>query len=288
MGKGYNHDCVSFQLIFSRDGLDLILAGKNSKADKKGLVYKIDQLDRDRLLRLRKATKTGEIVRTKNGVFETTSCSVCGLHHKVSLFLKHQLPCPGTRFGKLYYSTHKEEKILMESFPLETKLSNPLLKQQNKLLAKTCSDYKPRTHEADEGLKRRVKSAHAKQSDPGFAVREIESAILKEIGGVEGVAVKEDVDIVKVIEDAVFEGVTETMPGKQEETLFSAKFKDRSWNDVFSVSETSSDLGADVEGSEKDMVGMRRQLIREMYTQEEEALRLRLAQEQDKNHRDSR
>lgn len=257
--------------------MDLILAGKNSKFDKKGLVYKMDQLDRDRLLRLRKATKTGEIVRTKNGVFETSTCSVCGLHHKVSLFLKHQLPCPGTRFGRLYYSTHKEERSLMESFPLDAKLSDQHLK--NKSLAKTFSEYKPRAHQ--EGLKRRVKSAHSRQNNPDFA---IESAVLKEI---EGVVVKEIEGVaVKVIEGVVVKEI-ESMPEKQEKALFSVKSKERTWNDVFSVSGSTSDL-CDAEGSEKDMEGMRRQLIREMYTQEEEALRLRLAQEKEKDHRDSR
>ena len=272
--------------------MDLILAGKNSKADKKGLAFKLDQLDRDRLLRLRKATKTGEIVRTKNGVFEAATCSDCGLHHKVSLFLKHQLPCPGTRFGKLYYSTHKEEKSLMESFSLDTKLSNLVLKQK-KSIAKTRSDYKPQIHQEDS--KRLIRSAQSGKSNPNIAesvAKEVEGVSVKEI---DSVPVKKTGSVTaKEIEDMVLkeiEGVavkeTVNIPENQEETLFSANPKQRTWNDVFSVSETCSDLG-DVEGSEKSIGGMQRQLIREMYTQEEEALRLRLAQEQERNNRDSR
>ena len=84
----------------------------------KETLHKMNRLEHDRLTRLQKAARAGELIRTKQGVFETNSCNICGFHHKVSLFLDNQLPCPGTEYGKNFYTSHTELRELIESFPL--------------------------------------------------------------------------------------------------------------------------------------------------------------------------
>lgn len=78
----------------------------------------MDQMDRDRLLRLQRAAKQGGLIRTKQGVFESNSCCVCGFHHRISLLLKDQQPCPGTEAGVKYYTNHGKERQVLESFVL--------------------------------------------------------------------------------------------------------------------------------------------------------------------------
>lgn len=136
-------------------------------------------IDRDRVQRLKRAAKAGELVLTRYGVFETSQCSVCNTHHRVSLSIDSQGPCPGTEYGKKYYEQHKTEKKLIDSFPLNQQLQQQQQRRKtipfgrnasmgtNQLLALREKAQKPRlkTHFKDEPEEEAVEQSDSAMFD---------------------------------------------------------------------------------------------------------------------------
>ena len=216
-------------------------------------------VDHDRLLRLQRAAKKGDIIHTRQGVFESSPCSVCGFHHKLALSLKKQAPCPATEIGMQYYAKHPKEKQQIENFPL-----NQVLKATIQTLP---SSEKPTTKQknlSSRSVPKVVKSEEVEgHPHEGQALRPKTSRGKKKKRGLSVDRAKDQSSILDAL----------------------------TWNDVFpepqlSGSEASSD--ADSSRDQQDVEAMRRKLVREMFTQEEEALRYRLAKEKEKYYLDTR
>lgn len=219
----------------------------------------MELIDRDRLLRLQRAAKAGDIVHTKRGVFHLTPCDECGFHHKLSLSLKKQAPCPATDVGKRYYANHPKEKLLLETFPLNKVLKARIQSMQISPRKKLISTSLPKVMKSDEKGKMEVLAKTHSAASPHRP--KTSKGRLQEAGQSEGRSSKRS---------PAFNGV--------------------SWKDVFyEAGLSSSEASSDADSKDMQDAGtMRRQLVREMFTQEEEALRFRLAKEREKHYYDVR
>lgn len=243
-------------------------------------------MDHDRLLRLQRAARAGELIHAKQGVFESNSCNVCGFHHKVSLLLKNQPPCPGTEAGAMYYVTHEDERILLESFLLnkgmETGEISILNNKQNgrEQTSRSCTERRP--------------SWTVRAKSLGFA----QEIYPKETGFTRRSSASPRTDVryeTPVKRPATSRGrllknrtrqSPAYLPGygrrasENEENRRGYASEDMPWNALFESELGSSDF-SDPEDSDVD--GLNRQLVREMYAQEEAALRSKLAKEKEKH-----
>ena len=220
------------------------------------LAHKMELIDQDRLLRLQRAAKMGNIVHTKQGVFQSTPCSVCGFHHKLSLSLKKQAPCPATEVGMRYYGKHPKEKLLMEIFPL------------NRVLKASIQ-----TIDSSEKVALRCKKSGSVSLPKVTKSNETEN---------------QELSIKAQLASASSDSRPKTSRGRQEDV--NSVFDELNWNDVFLESQvSSSEDSSDADSKDQeDIDTMRRQLVREMFTQEEEALRYQLAKEKEKYYSDVR
>lgn len=235
------------------------MGGGEASSVKEGLKYQMDQLDHERHSRLQRSAKSGDIISTKQGVFECTPCAVCGFHHKVTRSLKNQPPCPGTEYGMNYYRKHKTEKHLIESFPL-----NKL--QKRKIGSATGNVVKQAT--VDSLSLPSTKFAVDSKNDP-------ESSNF-------GTLVRPKTARGRLS----YKKRSQSTPGtdkKMASRSSSMKAKNDpafSWNDVFQLSNSES---SDMEGSEKEIDTLKRKLMREMFSQEEDTLRSLLVKDKERH-----
>lgn len=247
------------------------------------------QLDRDRLIRLQRAARAGQLIRTKQGVFESNSCSVCGFHHKVSLLLKNQPPCPGTDAGVKYYNRNRHERELLESFLLNqgakialengVKVRDFLLSASETSLPKGIPEMRatspsgaksPRLPQAKSPRLPRSKSpARGGYKSPRSVSPAVETERTKG----------------RLLAKRNQQPPAHQTTGPRARAMAAKKGNRQggtpSPDNVFFGNELGSSDFSDPEGvCEKDL---ERQLMREMYTQEEEALRFRLALEREKH-----
>ena len=228
--------------------------------DKGGLARKMELIDRDRLLRLQRGAKAGNILHTKRGVFETTPCGVCGFHHKLALSMKKQAPCPATDVGMRYYAKHPREKLLMENFPL-----NKVLKLAIRTIPNDETSSPPKHRKLSSKSVPKINKSEDYTQSAAYHVRRRTCPCIRP------------------------KTARGRNPKKRESRADQAKeftVDDMTWKDVFDNSQiSSSEASSDID-STQDSDSLRRHLIREMFTQEEEALRYRLAKEKERYHND--
>lgn len=225
-------------------------------------------IDKDRLLRLQRAARAGNIVHSKHGVFELNPCSECGFHHKLSLSLKKQAPCPATDVGRRYYGRHPKEKLKVENFPL------------NKVLKTTIQTLPSHEKPIIQALPIREKSQKSLSSKSLPKVVKSEDAVNQN----DEVFVHLQPNHSFTVQPATTRVKRKNKAASSVGTPLNNSFIDNlTWNDVFLESQlSSSTVSSDADSKEnQDADTMRRQLLREMFSQEEEALRLRLAKDKD-------
>lgn len=232
--------------------------------NRKMLQRRIQMVDCDRARRLKLAARAGDIVRTKKGVFETSQCNNCGAHHKVPLSLKKEAPCPGTTAGHKYFSTHRGEGT-----HLQTALLNRLLQNTDKKISQRPLDNpslskalpklptaSPRNNDGKNNFEDRPKTSRGRVPEPPTGKKRstsVEHTVSNRI---------------------IAERAKQSTAGP-------------SWRDVFSDTQISSD-SSEFDGSEKSVGTMQRNLMREMFAQEEEALRLQLVKEKELHNQNLR
>lgn len=235
------------------------------------LQRKIQTTDCDRAQRLHIAARSGDIVRTKEGVFQNSPCNDCGSHHKVSRSLRKQAPCPGTEAGKKYFSTHKGEKLRMETASLKKLLQNRNDRVSERLLDNLpkLATVSSRSAEGGKDKSTPVVRSKSTMERPKTARGRPAPPPPVPTGRTRSASVDQAVSNKSIAEKA-----------KKDTFGFS-------WKDIFSESQLSSE-SSDFEGSEKSAGTMKRSLVREMFTQEEEALRLVLAKQKECHNQNMR
>lgn len=217
-------------------------------------------MDQDRALRLRLAAKMGDIVHTNEGVYQSDPCNDCKKHHRVSLSLTKQPPCPHTEAGMQYSRAHKERRLSIETAPLTT-----LLHKKGILASDTSSSrpFQPRlaapgTTMSRSKIKIRPQSSQTARGRLQPHRKAYTSTSAEQLGYKRG-------------EGRERGGIT--------------------WNDIFQEGHlsTTNSWTSDIDGSSvKSVESQRRDLVREMYAQEEEALRLLLVKEKEMHNQSVR
>lgn len=249
---------------------------RRSKDENKNLTRKADILDRDRALRLQRAAQAGEIIRTKNGVFQSSPCTECGLHHRVALSLMKQAPCPATELGMKYYSMHGEELHKMESFSLNKLAKSKSYQATNNAsrqagTAKTGNTLLSKTQSWNKSLPRLTVDANEGSGNIHTEVRSKSSMGRPKTA--QGRLPR------RRARSSEHVSRTTTNKARKKETS-AATLGGITWNDIFAESHLNS-VDSSLSVGEKGVGTMRRQLMREMFAQEETALRLRLSQEKE-------
>lgn len=82
-----------------------------SVAEREKLIRRLEFKEQCRLDRLKRAAKAGDIIFTKEGVFETERCPTCDVHHKVPSTCGGSDPCPYSKLAS--YPSRKKtlEKV---------------------------------------------------------------------------------------------------------------------------------------------------------------------------------
>ena len=227
---------------------------KCGTAKTRSLLERMSQLDRARLQRLRRAAKVGEIIFTREGVFESTACGVCNTHHKVAPFLRLQSPCPGRR-----KYTSENWATLTRSNQLKTHLNKRKAAFQNSIMTsdQTQGQSLPKIQNKLVGKGNdRPKTADEKQT---------KLAIPERIPRRRSFTVTTD----------------QHSPRKPVQTL-KVENIDYTSDGFSSVGQLGPSEFSDYECSGGEADHMKRQICREMYLQEEEALRLCLGRDREK------
>ena len=79
--------------------------------EREALLLKVEAREKERLRRLRRATRAGDITFTRDGIFEAKPCSACNVQHKVAPILSPTDPCPGSWLAK-----YKQLTLLPEPY----------------------------------------------------------------------------------------------------------------------------------------------------------------------------
>ena len=252
----------------------------------------MNQLGKDRLLRLQRAAAAGELIRAKQGVFETNSCSVCGFHHKVSLLLENQLPCPGTEVGLKYYASHKEDRALLESFLLNKGLrvgETCTREAAIEMMLPKITKSRKVTPEAEKELStsRRVKPPGVNRSKSPTGLHSkapVKATSLRSTSPVEGPKDSRgrSMNTGVLPQTHQLNRKVATSKHKKDGPQSGTPIGNTAGSSALPITDSDfKDPGP--EGNGRDADTLKRQIMREMYSQEEAALRLRLAKEKERH-----
>ena len=215
------------------------------------ILERIDKLDHARIQRLRRAARVGQIVFTKQGIFETVECKECKTHHKLNPSLRLPNPCPASEFGKKYHMKHVHKlsaRHMLVTCPV--RLNNTSIQTQTKIGAAGGEDAnppvvlltRPKTARGRDSKKQRpfnLPECHDDSSSPTSPNR------------------ASDTD--KTMSDSFMSSDSQVhMP------------------EIVPVQNSSSDWSSEYEEE------MAREVFREMFSQEEDALRIRLARDKER------
>lgn len=254
----------------------------------------------------------GDIVHTKQGVFQNQPCAECKAHHKVSLSLKAQPPCAKTAAGVDYLARHKGEEIDIQTSTLERLLLKDKKNSQKKMMdsasskslpPKLCKALSSPSNKSLTMQNTPIRMAVSDRSVPRLEISSPRDKPLPPISperpnsaqGRLGSIPREIKEMTPVPPKTLDKtlGIRRRMVAAQrqrsaslERDLSNKTIAEKAkmqggklgWKDIFSDSQLSSD-SSDLEGSERSMGAMGRSLMREMFAQEEEALRLRLVKD---------
>ncbi len=237
----------------------------------KVIIHKLNQVDRARVDRLRRAAKVGEVIFTKQGIFESTVCSACNYHHKLTSILNTTTPCPATEYGRKYYSDHVTERNSMESFPLNKLLNmkrtsppvtgEPVVKKALPILRdqKPAGLVRPKTAGIQGQRARTMKPA---TSSDQFSLSR--SKTPSAYGGCSSITNTATTSSSSM-------GVESIESSTDDDFLKEMVFPQFSFSDWSNLDKTEAEIEE-----------MKRRLYREMFLQEEEALRIRLTKDRER------
>jgi hypothetical protein len=269
-----NEDDVCFRLLYCDivnylHVMQLILNLREEESHNyNALLSKMNQLDHYRLRRLQRAAEAGELIRAKQGVFESNSCSFCGFHHKISFLTEYQPPCPGTETGVKYYNTHKEEREALESFVLNKGLkTGEVNRPESKRQRGVVQGAK------DVALPKIPKPGRTSPVIPRTATKAKPPPPTPPVGRSKAPKEQNLVSNNRTLKSPIHE----PPPGKK-----AATGNGTCRHGYTHHTPIEGELCHTEPEKTEDVVGTRRQMVREMFIQEEEALRTRLAKEREK------
>ena len=242
--------------------------------EKKILQHKTLVTDRDRALRLRLAARAGKIVHTNQGVFQKQPCTDCGAQHKIPLSLRKQAPCSRAP-GKRYYSTYRPEKFrkdCQKGNGNRRQISEILLDNQSSTV-RTLPKIPHFNYKETKAGKRDFQSS----SQLTRSQSSLEQARPKTSRGGQA-------QVARPHSAATFGHL---MPDVTLPQHAKSDVPNLSWKEIFSDSHISSN-SSDTEGSDKSVPSMKRDLMREMFAQEEAALRNLLASQKERHQQNQR